>query len=409
MDKPVQYFRKPEGVKDLLPKMAALKGWCEGVLNNVFSTWNYQEVVPPTVEYSSIFTAGMKSDFEEELYRFPDERGRTLVLRPDFTLPLARIVATHMAGEPLPLRLFYQGNIFRYISPKKGRQREFYQSGVELIGGNAPRADAEVIALAVASLAALGINEAKICLGSLNFLNRFLQHKGLKEEEKEAVKKIFSRKDFVALERYVNELSIGEKDRQEILTIPALKGGKEVLLEAAKMLPGESPCLEELAELFNLLECMGVAEKVMIDLGLVRGLDYYTGIIFEGYTSSLGSPICGGGRYDQLLGFFGPDLPAVGFALNIDNILLLLSRKGCEAFSDPRTLVAFSPEGTAHAYGLASRLRKEGEVVEVALASMVFEEAKKYAQARDIDKFVYFNGKEQIKLDLDGGSTKCQL
>ena len=409
MDKSVQYFRKPEGVKDLLPKMAALKGWCEGVLSKVFATWSYQEVVPPTVEYSSIFTAGMKSDFEEELYCFPDERGRTLVLRPDFTLPLARIVATHMLEDPLPLRLFYQGNIFRYISPKKGRQREFNQSGVELIGGSSPGADAEVIALAVASLKALGINKAKICLGSLNFLNRFLQHKGLSEEEKEAVKKIFSQKDFVSLEKYVNNLPLEEEARQEILTIPLLKGGKEVLQEAAKMLPGESPCLEELAELFNLLECMGVAEKVMIDLALVRGLDYYTGIIFEGYTNSLGTPICGGGRYDQLLGFFGRDLPAVGFGINIDNILLLLSRKSSDPFNNSRTLIAFSPQDIVQAYNLASQLRKEGQAVEVAHNSMTIEEAKKYACPRGIDKLIYFKNKELIKFDLKGGSIKCQF
>ncbi len=395
MNTATRFLKKPEGVKDLLPEKAALKRHCEEILSKQFSAWGYKEVVPPTVEFSDIFTAGMKSNFEEELHCFPDGRGRTLVLRPDLTLPLARIVATHMQQEPLPLRLFYLGNVFRYISSKTGRQREFFQAGTELLGEAAPGADTEIIALAIYSLEVLGIKEVKICLGNLEFLNTYLSQLDIGSKEQENIKKIFNQKDFVALEKYVDEISLSREVKQEILAIPTLKGGKEVLEEARQFFSKDFPCLQKMTEILYLLECLGVDDRVMVDLGLVRGLDYYTGVIFEGYTSNLGSAVCGGGRYDRLLDFFGCSLPAVGFALNIDNILFLLSRTKRESIV-PKTLVAFATEALNQAHHLAISLRKNGSIIEMAFKSMSLEEARNYARVHQAEKLVYVEENRQV-------------
>jgi ATP phosphoribosyltransferase regulatory subunit len=374
-------LRKPEGFKDLLPEEAALKRRAELILSDLFTAWGYREVVPSSVEYSSIFTAGMKADFEEKLYKFSDERGRTLVLRPDLTLPLARMVATHMKEQPLPLRFFYNGSIFRYLSSTAGRQREFFQSGVELIGAASPLADAELIALAVASLKALGIHDSKICLGNLKFLNSYLESMGLQAHEVARIKKHLSEKDLVSLEEYVTGMPLSREMQEDILGIPRLKGGKEVLEDMAGCFQRDSGSVREMRELFDILASFDVTDHVLVDLGLVRGLDYYTGIVFDGYTSSLGSPICGGGRYDQLLGYFGCNLAAVGFAFHIDNILLLLSRQRETSPPLPKTLVAFPGALQDKACKLASECRQKGEPVELALQPMSLEESRRYALA----------------------------
>ncbi len=390
MEKKLQYLRKPEGFKDLLPREAALKRRSELVLSRLFAAWGYREVVPSTVEYSSIFTAGMKTDYEEKLYRFSDDRGRTLVLRPDLTLPLARVVSTHLQEEPLPLRLFYQGSIFRYLPSKAGRQREFHQSGVELLGSRGPLADAELLALAVASLKALGMGDAKIFLGNLGFVNSYLARTGVSAEEGERVKAHLSGKDLVGLEAYVEGLSLGRQAKEDLLGLSRLKGGREVLAEAAAWVQHRD--VGDMAELFTILDSHGVAGDVLVDLGLVRGLDYYTGIVFDGYTGNLGSPICGGGRYDQLLGCFGRDLPAVGFAVNMDNVLLLLSRQGfpADAPSPGSTLVAFAPGLQGEACRAAARLREAGRgPVEMALEPLSLGESRRFAAERKCRHLTY--------------------
>jgi ATP phosphoribosyltransferase regulatory subunit len=400
VDKKLQFLRKPEGFRDLLPREAGLKRCAEDILSRLFAAWGYREVVPSTVEYSSIFTAGMKADFEDKLYRFSDERGRTLVLRPDLTLPLARIVAAHMQEEPLPLRFFYQGSIFRYLAGKAGRQREFYQAGVELLGEKGPLADGELLALAAASLKALGIQDAKLCLGNLGFVNSYLERTGLAAPEREQVKHYLSEKDLVGLETYVEGLLLSRAAKEDVLAITRLKGGREVLAEAAGWVQRED--VGDMQELFTILEAHGVTGQVLVDLGLVRGLDYYTGIVFEGYTSNMGSPICGGGRYDQLLQGFGRDLPAVGFAFHMDHVLLLLSRQGLPggAPAPGRTLVAFAPGLEGEACRLAARLREAQIPVEMALKPMDLEESRRRALAKQARHLKYLN--------RQGGTTETR-
>lgn len=365
MNEKLRRLLTPEGVRDLLPEMAGQKRELEKRIQASFSRWGYGEVSTPAFEYSANFVDEMKAELTDKAYRFLDERGRTLVLRPDFTLPLARVVATHLTANPLPLRLCYGGDIYRYTHGQQGKQRVVTQAGVELIGSGCAGADAEVIALAVDVLQELGLVEFTFCLGHAGFLEGLLAAYEVAEAERETIKFYFNSKDFVSLKTFVQSLDLSENAKKAVLRIPWLRGGKEVLGEAAKLVPGgaaDEP-LSLLAEVWEVLADYDAAKYITLDLGLVRMLDYYTGMVFEGYTGGMGYALCGGGRYDQLLGNFGSQKPAVGFAINVDHVLKVLQRvKEMPALSE-LVFVGYGTEQRAAAFVEAARLRRQGERV----------------------------------------------
>ncbi|EEG77690.1 ATP phosphoribosyltransferase regulatory subunit [Dethiobacter alkaliphilus] len=401
----------PEGVRDLLPGLARQKRELEGKIQEIFGRWGYREVATPAFEYSANFVAEMKADLEDKVYRFPDERGRTLVLRPDFTLPLARVAATHLAGGPKPLRLCYGGSIYRYASSQQGKQREQTQAGVELIGIAGAGADAEVMALAADVLQELGLQEFTLCLGHAGFLETLLNAHGVEAEDRENIIVYFNKKDFVSLKEMVGSLDISQEAKDAILRVPHLRGGKEVLEAAAALVPaGEAAGpLAVLEEAWDVLEDYGVTRFITLDLGLVRMMDYYTGIVFEGYTGGLGYPICGGGRYDQLLENFGPELPAVGFALNIDHLLTKLQRLKKLAPQNRPVFVGYGEDGRAAALLAAQRLRQAGDEVLVDMAPRSAEEAKELGLKLGAAQLIYHSADntETFRLADEGRNAGC--
>ncbi|MBS3946793.1 MAG: ATP phosphoribosyltransferase regulatory subunit [Dethiobacter sp.] len=365
MNEKLRRLLTPEGVHDLLPALAGSKRTVENLMQEIFLRFGYREVVTPAFEYSASFTAGSADSLEEQMYRFPDERGRTLVLRPDFTVPLARLAATHLAGEPKPLRLCYSGSIYRYTSGRQGRQREVAQAGVELIGANCAGSDAETVALAVTVLRELGMEQFTICLGHVGFLQALLNAHGIEGRAGEQAKHYLNSKDFVSLQEMVHALPLPAFSKECLLRVPALRGGQEVLREAERLLPGErgESALAALREVCQILDDYGMTRFVSLDLGLVRDMDYYTGMVFEGYTAGLGFPLCGGGRYDRLLGHFGPDLPAVGFALNTDHLLTVLQRLKKLPNGQELVFVGYDEANRATAFARAEELRRQGAAV----------------------------------------------
>lgn len=362
MEDKTRRLMTPDGVRDLLPGAAGRKREVENKVQKIFNLFGYREVATPAIEYSATFTGEMNGDLEGKLYRFLDERGRTMALRPDFTFPLARLAATHLAGEVPPLRLCYGGSVWRYATSRQGRQREIAQAGVELIGSGGTAADAEVAALAVEALLSVGLREFTVCLGHVGFLQALLAALGVTGEAEEKIKGYFSRKDFVSLKEYVSALSLGDRSQQCILSVTALRGGRGALAEAAALLPAGTgrDFLDRLEETWLMLGEYGVSSFVTFDLGLVRSLDYYTGMVFEGYTAGFGFPILGGGRYDRLHGLFGRDLPAVGFGLNLDHLLAVLERRGCLGAAGGAVVVSYAAGRRVDAVNEARRRRKEG-------------------------------------------------
>jgi ATP phosphoribosyltransferase regulatory subunit len=316
----------PAGTRDLLPGEAKRRREMEARMVKVFAQRDYQEVVTPVLEYFDTLTIDLGEEIGGELFRLLDRDGRLLVLRPDMTTPIARLVSTRFRNQPLPLRLFYVANVFRYESPQAGRLREFGQAGVELIGLASPEADAEVISLAVEALQLAGLKDFQICLGETQVINGILEDTNLPETVVRTLKGAMTRKDLVGLENLLVQNQVSKQKQEMVLAISNLYGGPEVLKEASKLTSNER-ALQALAYLGKVWTCLvglGVDRFVRLDLGLLRGFEYYTGIVFEGYTADLGFPLCGGGRYDNLLGKFDYPCPATGFALGLERLLLAL-------------------------------------------------------------------------------------
>jgi ATP phosphoribosyltransferase regulatory subunit len=356
----------PHGVKDLFLAEAAKLSQLEERLRRLFARWGYVEIRPPTFEYHDNLAVGAGPRLQREMYRFLDHAGQTLALRPDFTVPTARIVGTKLYDQPLPMRFGYVGSVFRYAEPQAGRQREFSQAGVELIGAATPEADAEAIALAVEALRILGLDDFQVNLGQMAFFRAIVARLELSVDDAARLEAAIDRKNTARLRELLEELGVSGATQQPLLVIPGLCGGPEVI-ELARRLdqgPVAAAALDHLAQVYHLLTAYGVADRVTLDLGQVRGMEYYTGITFEGFTAGMGFPVVGGGRYDNLIGQFGPSLPAVGFALTIERALIALERaRPMDVSLAPDVLVATC--GRAGCLRWVGHMRTAGMRVEV--------------------------------------------
>jgi ATP phosphoribosyltransferase regulatory subunit len=283
-------------------------------LRGVFEQHGYGEVYTPAIEYESVLRGGSAS--VEPAYRVVDDHGDVLALRADMTVPIARVIATrYQAAEP-PLRFCYVAHAYRQVTPHRGQMREFLQAGIELVGKPAPDGTAEALTVLCHALDTVGLHGYRVGLGDASLYPSLLAGLGVDEEHRERLLEELATKNFVGLEREVRELGLAAEDAELLVRVPQLRGGPDVL-EAP---PG--PVADALAGLRSMLELLEptVSERVIFDLGLARGLGYYTGAVFDVYDPALGEPLGGGGRYDDLLAKFGRDLPAVGFAIGVDRL-----------------------------------------------------------------------------------------
>jgi ATP phosphoribosyltransferase regulatory subunit len=326
-----RYRLLPKGVKDLFGAPAAQLQAMSDRLRRHFSAWGYDEVVPPAFEYFDTLALGAGPRLEEGMYRFFDREGQALALRPDLTVPIARIAATKRADHALPQRYAYVASVFRYEDPLGAQQREFYQAGAELIGAATAHADAEMLALAVEAIRTVGIQQFRLSLGHIGFFRSLLADLSLSADQAGAITRAVDSRNVPVLRRLLHRLGV-EEERQRILgDLPNLCGGPEILDRAREqVLPTHSArhAIDRLAEIYHLLDAYGLGDVVMIDLGEVRGMEYYTGIIFEAFAVGSGYAIASGGRYDELLARFGADWPAVGFALLLERAMRVLERTG---------------------------------------------------------------------------------
>src|SRR6266446_1770369 len=360
-DRRHQQTQLPKGAKIYLPDEAAQKRRVEAELCGVFRKWGYRDIVTSAYEYFDVVSQGTDQDLQERMFKMVDrESGRLLALRADVTPQIARIVATRMREEPKPLRLAYLTNVFRYDEPHVGRYREFYQAGVELVGLPNPEGDAELIAMAVEGLRALGLREFQLDVGHADFFRGILEDLGLDEVRARELRSALGRKDISALERFVAGLGAPAAAGDLLLALPGLYGRGDVLDRAERLVknPRSESALANLAEVYRLLTAYGLADSVLLDLGEVRGFDYYSGVHFEAYVSGLGASLVGGGRYDQMLGRFGYDCPATGFAFEVGRALLAMeSQDKAVALPGPDFfIIDFTLEKT-RALALSRRLR----------------------------------------------------
>ncbi len=374
----------PKGVKLYLPEEAAQKRVVEERLLDVFRRWGYREVVTPTYEYFDVIAQGTDHELGERMFKMVDrESGRLLALRADITPQIARIVATRMRDESKPLRLAYVSNVFRYDEPHVGRYREFYQAGVELIGLPNPEGDAEMIAMTVEGLQALGLERFQIDVGQAEFCRGILEDLAADEPTARELTSALGHKDQSALERLVGELHAPAAVTELLLALPALYGRGDVLDRAERLVKNarSEAALRNLAEVYRLLRAYGLADSVLLDLGEVRGFDYYSGVHFEAYVSGLGASLVGGGRYDQMLRRFGYDCPATGFAFEVGRGLLAMESQG-KAVVLPGPdffIIDFTLEKT-RALALSRRFRDKGWAVARDIISRPLAESLAYAR-----------------------------
>lgn len=309
----------PSGTRDVLPEeMRELRAITEG-MRAVFEEHGYGEVATPALEYESVLRRG-DAAAADPAYKLFDEHGNVLVLRSDMTIPIARLVATRYAHSSPPLRFCYFAAAYRSVRPQRGQAREMLQAGIELIGAPAPEGTAEALTVLCRGLDAIGLDSYRVGLGDASLYPALLDGVGVPSAARATILRSLVARDFVGLEREVDGLRLGGDASDLLLRVPQLRGGAEVL-----DLP-DGPVGAAVAGLRGVHALLepAVADRVIFDLGLTRSLGYYTGAVFELYDEALGAPIGGGGRYDDLLGGFGRDLPAVGWALNVERLHIAL-------------------------------------------------------------------------------------
>lgn len=404
----------PKGVRDYLPLKAAKAEYLQQQLQRVFAAWGFRPVITPQLEYFDVLGNGLGEGLSQRTFRFDDRQsGRLLAFPPDMTPQIARIAATRMSEQPLPLRLCYSGRVLRHAEQQAGKDRDIFQTGVELIGLDGPEADAEMMAMAIESLKAVGAEDFTIDIGQVEFFRGVMDGLPLEGQRADQVADAILRKDSSELQALLKDVDLDEAARAEILALPRLFGGREVLERAAQVVRSERSrrALDNLAQVLDVLEVYGLLEYVTVDLGELRGLNYHTGITFQAFMSGVGRAVCSGGRYDNLTGRYGFEAPATGFTFNLLHLLFALD-KILDARVQPSTdLLIYAAGGQLRpAQQLAGKLRQQGCSVARAILPRSREEALEYARQMNYRYLVVVSGPEQdvelIKL-ADGSSRQA--
>jgi len=388
----------PKGIAAFGPITAAKKRAIERELLSIFSQWGYQEVIPPIFEYLDVMAEGLDEEMITKGYKVVDRgSGRLLLLRPDVTPQIARMVATLMRDEPLPLRLCYSANVFRDEEEHAGRERELFQIGGELIGMETPQADAEVVAIAIEALRHLGLRHFKVAIGQVEFFRGFLNGLGLSLQVRKKIRNAVARKETSELEEIIRQAKIPSKVAKKITAIPELFGQEEILKAAEPLVNGRETerSLARLEQVYQLLTECGYREHLFIDLGEIRGFDYYTGIVFEVFAKGLGYALGGGGRYDGMLGKFGYDCPSTGFAFDLERLYHALNPvSGVSNHHLLDFLITNSDNQSVKAFQLASALREKGYRVALRVWDGNLKETIRYAHGIGIKKILLIEEQE---------------
>ncbi len=351
-------FEKPLGMRDTLPELYEKKHRIRSLMEDAIKQWGYQFIETPTLEYYE--TVGTASAIlDQELFKLLDKDGHTLVLRPEMTAPIARVAASRLLEEDIPLRLAYDANVFRAQQREGGRPAEFEQIGVEFMNDETVSSDGEVIALLVSSLKKAGLNNFQVSIGHIGFAQElFMQILGTNGRA-EALRRFLYEKNYVGYREHVNSLSLSSIDKQRLLQLLDLRGGEEVIGMALDLIENEQgkQAIIQLKELSEVIKDYRVEEQVKFDFTIVSHMSYYSGILFEVYSGNVGFPIGNGGRYG-LIEKFGKKATATGFAIRLDKLLEALGDLGD---SPAVECIFFSQERRKEAFQLAEELKSEGK------------------------------------------------
>ena len=388
-------IQRPRGTRDFLPDEMERRRHYEGVLRGVAKTFGFREVATPIFEDAELFILRSGPNVLKELYNFKDKGDREVALRPEMTAPVIRMFVNEMSNEPKPIKMFYFGQCFRYERPQSGRYREFFQFGAELIGNPNPETDAEVIAMAASMIKALGLKEYRFRIGHIGVLKQRISDAGVPKERMAEVLQKLDKKLYDEAEPLLKEIGVKDGAIKDIFRLTETVGGKEVLSEV----PGDVG--DYLRKVVDILSAMGV-EDVLIDLGVVRGLDYYTGMVFEAEAPSLGAEkqICGGGSYTLSELFGGEKVFSTGFGVGFDRILLAIEKEGQTYKNEgiAAYVLPVSDEVKMDACRIAAKLRSAGISTDMEIMGRKMGKAMKYASGLDV-KYAVIVGSQELEQD----------
>jgi len=353
------------GMKDFYPREVRLKRRIERELKFLFESWGYQEIEPPTIEYYATLEKTLGEDLKERTFKFVNRSGELVCLRPEFTTSVARMLSSRNREPGLNFRIYYDGKIFRYPSSSFRIESELTQMGIENIGTSTPQDDAEVIALALLSLERAGIGDFEVDIGHAGFFKILLKKLELSPSKESLVKRLLKKRDFVALKTLVKEMTFaGAPLRDLFVELPFLRGRWELVKELEARFAGEKEILkilERIEEVLAILEDYGLSKRAFLNLGVIRDFDYYTGVVFEGFSPQAGHPLLAGGRYDELFPVFGKNAPACGFALFVERLMEVIEKETPSfKISQPVFEVCFPSSERKVLFGVAEKLRARG-------------------------------------------------
>jgi len=392
-------FKLPRGTRDFTPEEMQKRGYVEEAMRSTFQTFGYREIQTPTFETLELFTAKSGETIIEELYSFTDKGGRELALRPELTAPVIRFYVDKLQMKPKPLKLFYFGNCYRYDRPQKGRYREFKQAGCEIIGTDTPEAYAELIAMAYNILEKAGVKNLELNIGNLNILSSIFSQFKLSKDQQKYLTPLIDKSLFEDVFDALREFGINNDDASalsEILQTSDINKIENFFKDAAT-----NKELEELKKTIGLLEESFCIKNYQIKMSIVRGLDYYKGLVFEIEALLLGAEkqLCGGGAYELITLFDGKETPTAGFAIGFDRTILALE---AEKYQFPATkldvfVIPVNEDMMKKSLEITQNLRKQDISVDVDLLRRGMGKSLKYASSINAHKIIIVGPKELEK------------
>ena len=358
----------PEGVRDIYNEECEKKLILERNLRQVLNSYGYRDIETPTFEFFDVFGREVGTIPSRELYKFFDREGNTLVLRPDFTPSIARAVSRYFMEEEGPIRFCYLGNTFVNNSSYQGYLKESTQLGAELIGDTTPEADAEIIAMVVNTLQKAGLKEFQISVGHVQFFECLAEEAGLDAATSEELRELIKNKNNFGVEKLLAGREIPAGRKECLAALPSLFGGEEVLKRALDLAAGSraAESVRRLQEVFEILKIYELDKYISFDLGMLSSYQYYTGIIFRGYTYGTGDAVVKGGRYDRLLRHFGKDAPSIGFVVVLSQLMNAMARQKIDVLPEHgRYLILYRKEDRKEAIQKAMDYRRQGKYVEL--------------------------------------------
>jgi histidyl-tRNA synthetase len=398
-------FKTVRGMRDFLPEEARLMRYVEAKARRVAELYGYKEIITPVVESYELLSAKAGEEVKSRMFVFKDLGGRDVAMRPEFTASVARLVATSMRTEPRPFRLFCVGSIYRYDEPQRGRYREFWQSNYELMGSNRPEADAEILMLTGSLMRETGLRKFAVKVGHVGVLRGLLSEEKLPESVQSAVMQLMDKKQYDEAFKMVGDAGASKKCLSILRDLVELKGADvfDIVNKIEQRVAGYERSVEaakNFGEILRLVLDSGRKIDMMVDAGFARGLEYYTGMIFEVYAPELDIALGGGGRYDRLIELFGGEpTPAVGVAHGIDRIMLAMQTQKVKQRSKPEKTVMVIPiseELKSAALKVAQMLRGAGVLVEVEVMGRKVAKALEDANRRKMG-FAVIVGERELR------------